>query len=127
MILSSSGKNLIFISFELHFPIILLISIIFLILFSIFKQSFILLIILLSSSSHSFSNIFPLSKYIFIWLGSFSPFLIISSLKYISSNLVSNSNNNLSSLSFTIFLIFVNIFDNSYKIKKCKVFLEESS
>ena len=54
--------------------------------------------------SHSLSINFPLSNDIFICLGNFSPFLIISSLKYLVLYKLSTSNNNCSSLSLMLFL-----------------------
>ena len=61
-------------------------------------------------SSHPVSISFPSSKDIFTLLGNFSLFLIKSSLKYISLNLLSTSKKSWSSLSFKVFLILVNIF-----------------
>ena len=79
-----------------------------LILFSIFIQS---LIIQFNSFSFQFlSRVFPFSNDFFILFGNFSLSLIKSSLKYKLLNLLSTSNKISSSLSFKIFLIFVNIF-----------------
>ena len=61
-------------------------------------------------SFHSLSKDFPFSIDNFILLGNFSLSFIIFSLPNKSLNLLSISNNNSSSLSLRIVLIFVNIF-----------------
>ena len=75
---------------------------------SIFKQSFIKEFNLFSFQCSSIN--FPLIKEFFILFGNLSSCLIISSFKNISSNLLSTSDNKLSSLLFNSFLNFVNIF-----------------
>ena len=79
-----------------------------LILFSILIQS--LIYEIKFSLSHSLSICFPLSKDTFIFLGNFSPLLIISSLKYLLLYKLSISSNSLSSLSLRAVLIFVKAF-----------------
>ena len=79
-----------------------------LILFSILIQSLIYEAKL--SIPHSLSICFPLSKDTFIFLGSFSPFLITSSLKYLLSYKLSISSKSLSSLSLRAVLILVKAF-----------------
>ena len=61
-------------------------------------------------SSHALLIIFPFSNDFFILFGNFSVSLIISSLQYILLYWLSISNKSWSSLSFKIFLAFVNIF-----------------
>ena len=106
---SSLGLNSILtLLLVLYLLILSLMISILLILFSILIQS--LIYEIKFSLSHSLSICFPLSNETFIFLGSFSPLLIISSLKYLLLNKLSIYSNNLSSLSLRAVLIFVKAF-----------------
>ena len=95
--------------FKLHFLIFSLISFILFILFSILME----LVINCPNLLLSFHSLFidlHFSKDIFIFSGSFSPSLNISSLQKILLYWLSTSDNNSSSRSFKTVLIFVNVF-----------------